>query len=81
MIELGQRAFGYFSHCRHGYIDQHHALKSEDEVRWLLDNGEVTAADLQSVQIRPSVPARFEEMRAFHKPTLPTPSDGASQSF
>ena len=44
------------------YIDQHRALKWEDEVRWLLDNGEVTAADLQSVQIRPSVLARFEEM-------------------
>lgn len=43
------------------YVSQCRALKWEDQVQQLIDCGEITAADLESAKIRPSIFARFKE--------------------
>jgi hypothetical protein len=48
------------------YVAQHRALKWEDEVQHLINSGEVSLADLQSVDMRPSMLARFEEQSGAH---------------
>ncbi len=43
------------------YVAQSRALRWEDEVQQLINSGEVTLADLESANIRPSIFARFKK--------------------
>ena len=61
------------------YVDEHRTLKWEDEVRRLINSGEVTAAELRSMDIRPAIFDRFKELT--QPQPLPMPPPRTSNSL